>query len=164
MAAKDKKFEPVDHHLDLDEALPLHARDWTAQKIFGVLIFLLTVAIACGLFGGGPLSATTLEQSDVIVRYERFLRLSNETLLEVRAAAPENEIRFASAWLDHFKLDRVVPEPHAVRGMNGDIVYVFRGEGRTTMRFYLEPRRPGLTRSALGVNGRAFELTHFIYP
>ncbi|WP_134092040.1 hypothetical protein [Olivibacter sp. XZL3] len=163
----DNTVEKVDHSLTLEEDLKLHIRGWKTQKIGAVLILILMILAALGLFGEGLLSARKIVKEGVSVEYEYFLRYQKEMDIAFRLS-DQGDIRVAVPlqYLDRFKVARIVPEPNE-SVISGDyVIYTFRAEkkGKKLCRFYLQAQKPGSVKGSWKVNQQHFEMSHFIYP
>jgi hypothetical protein len=157
------RFERVDHSLELDESLHVHAAERVAQRIAGLLILAIVVVALLGLFGDGKLAGATVQGEAAILRYDRVLRSSKETALVVEIAG-DARVSVPFGYFRDFKLERVVPEPVETRIVDGAALYVFEAASAATLRFHFIPRKPGITDAVLTVNRDEFSVRQLILP
>lgn len=158
--------EKIDHSLELEEKLSHQIKGWKAQKICGILMMVVVLLTALGLFGNGILSKKEETKAGVNVRYERFLRYEREMTVSWRISG-QNEVRVSvpQHYLDLFKIEKVTPDAYEAAVANGQLTYTFKVKGEeAAIRFYLNPQKTGGAEGAWTVNGQAFQLSHFIYP
>lgn len=157
--------EPCDtSSLDLKEALSMQRVFWRLEwALFAVILLVMTASLA-GLFGGGWLSDTRAVRGDVSVRYERFVRLDNSTVVEVALA--DEEIAIARDYFSDFRLEQVVPAPSAQRIAGDEFVFTFDADaGRYTARFYLVPLNPlGWTAATIRSGDSRLDFSQFTFP
>jgi hypothetical protein len=130
------------------------------------------VAAALGAFGGGWLSDTEVTSADggLVARYERFWRSGTPFDLDVRwrAAPEESTLWIDTAYLDHFVVDVVNPQPARVALDGARIYYTFLIAAEAAAAhatFRLKPRGSGVFRGEIGVLGAsAVGVRQRIYP
>ncbi|WP_353130135.1 hypothetical protein [Parapedobacter pyrenivorans] len=159
--------EKIKHSLELDEKLSHQVKGWNAQKIGGMVIVLIIVLTALGLFGNGLLSSKKVVQHGANLQYERFLRYEKEA--DIRwwvSGGRETTFRIPVQYLDYFKIENVVPEGYETHISGGYLTYTFSTDqpAATIVHFYLMPQKIGNITGAWKVNDRDFRITHFIYP
>lgn len=128
-------------------------------------------AAALGAFGGGWLSETEIASGNggVTARYERFWRSGTPFDLEVvwRAEPGETTLWMDAAYLTHFVVETVTPEPARV-ALGGDrIFYTFLvAEGTSGQAgFRLAARESGSFGGELGlVGGESLPIRQRIFP
>ncbi|SFC35915.1 hypothetical protein SAMN05421747_10983 [Parapedobacter composti] len=165
MQARDT-IERVDHSLELEEKLDHQIKGWKVQRICGVLLLILIVFTALGLFGSGILSEREVKKNNMVVQYERFLRYENETTIGWLVRG-QDRINFLipQQYLNKFKVEKIVPDNYETILADGYIGYTFKvSTGETAIRFYLTPKKAGTMVDVWKVNGQSFEIAHFIYP
>jgi len=116
-----RDIEQVQHTIDMDEALPMHKIGWIVQRIGWVLVLLLLVLAALGLFGTGLLSHKQLQSGGNAIAYERFARYEANTALRFTAMHHNGEVmvQLPQQYLQHFTIESVIPEPQQVQSING---------------------------------------------
>ncbi|HXH06764.1 MAG TPA: hypothetical protein VNI83_09250 [Vicinamibacterales bacterium] len=160
--------------LVLDEDLAFQRRVWTIQRIGWVVLALLVVAGAFGLFGGGPISrASTGDPAGrLAVEYERFCRREATTTLTVRLReprAPEGaaSVVFAPAYLDAIAIEQVVPPPEGSEIRPDGVVFRFRpppNDMPMVVIFFLRVRRAGIVFGRLSSAGSSVTFRQLVYP
>src|SRR5690606_11947281 len=161
------QIETIKHSLDLDERLPHKIKGWKAQRLCSIIVLVVIGLTALGLFGGGPLSWREVKKPGIALQYEVFNRVDNEMDigLQVRTRRPL-EVALPMRYLDHFKVEKIVPDAYKSSISQGYVRYHFNGvsEGETIVRFFLSPKDVGTIEGVCQVDQQHFELTHFIYP
>ncbi|WP_353184361.1 hypothetical protein [Parapedobacter lycopersici] len=163
----DRQIEIITHTLELDENLTQQAKGWKVQKICGILIAAVIVLTASGLFGSGPLSWRKIEKAGVILQYETFGRVEKEADIRLQVDGGKAlAITIPMRYLDHFKVEKIVPDAYESRIAKGYVTYTFRGaiEGKNIIHFFLYPKKAGNIKGIWQVNQQHIQLTHFIYP
>lgn len=163
MSAEDR-FEQIDHSLELEESLHVHAAERVAQRVAGLLIVVIVAAALLGLFGDGRLAKATVEGESTTLRYDWILRSSKETVLEFDIAPGDAHVSIPIAYFNDFKLDRVVPEPVDTQIAHGDARFIFTTTSTATLRFHFIPSRAGASKTRLQVNGDTFSIRQRVLP
>lgn len=118
--------------LEIDEDIGFQEREWTAERIGWVALFVVVALALLGLFGNGPISWTsaTTEDGTMEVSFERFGRRGGSETLTVRvdgAAASEGawQVDIGRDYLGAVRVDAVTPEPDTVETVAGAVRYTF---------------------------------------
>jgi hypothetical protein len=132
----------------------------------------VSTAAALGAFGGGWLSDTEVSSADgaVVARYERFWRSGTpfDFQLAWRARPGEATVFIDTAYLEHFVVEVVMPQPLRVAFGAGRIYYTFAvaddaRSGQATFR--LAARESGAFGGQIGVaGGGSVAIRQRIYP
>jgi hypothetical protein len=142
------------------------------ERLGWLVIAAAVTAAALGAFGGGWLSETEVASADggVVTKYERFWRSGTPFDLQVtwRAQPGEATVWIGTAYLEHFVVDVVTPQPARV-AIGGDrISYAFLvepGAARAQATFRLAARESGSFGGELGVMGAgSVAIRQRIYP
>lgn len=159
-------MEKLKPSLQLEDEIELHEKGWIAQRIGWLLMFILLVSTALGLFGNGWLSDETLAIGDSQITYERFGRFELPMQLTIRAQADQGglTVSIPQSYLHCFNVSRITPEPSERKTVKGSIVYTFEGKDEIIAKFYLEPETTGTLRAGIRVNNSLFTPSHFIFP
>ncbi|NDW32747.1 hypothetical protein [Salipiger sp. PrR007] len=100
--------------LQIDEKRRLQSRLWSLQRL-GWLVFGVVVALALlGLTGsGGPLQKQVIEFTQAQVEMPRVSRWegADAVKLTFHTASDTPEFTLNQAFMDHFKIERIQPEP-----------------------------------------------------
>lgn len=166
MAYKKKIVEQIQHRLELDEHLKLHEKGWVIQRVGWIIMLLLVLAGAMGVFGSGIVSKQSPVIGGITVEYERFFRYEAEMKILVQSSAePVTSISFPQTYLKDFRIVRFVPDPHHNQSTPEDVVYFFQGGQNQIVSAYLIPKDYGSVKGQMKVNQRhVIHLAHFIYP
>lgn len=162
MALKD--IEKLEHSVEIEEFHRVHVWIWRLQYVFMALVILIAALTLAGLFGDGWLSRAKLTSAGASVSYQRFARFGKETLLQVGLPAGDRSVGLPLAYFERFKLDAVVPQPSGQRLEGNRVVFEFDAAGKTTVRFHLLPRRPGVVEAVITAGGVSFDLAQFTWP
>ena len=145
---------------------------WVTERIgWGLVVILMLLALA-GLFSMGPLSS--VEKSDesgaLTARYQYFHRSGAKDVMELTLVPLDGsgaQLRFDSAFLRAFTIERVQPEPREWRGEADGAALVFLPtEGRSfTVQISLLPEGMGSVRGRISLDRQAqLPVSVFIYP
>src|SRR5688500_16756978 len=83
----EHSIEQVHHTIEMDESMGLHKTGWAIQRVGWIVLFVIVVLAALGLFGSGILSQRTKEVSGNMIEYERYGRYENATYMHFKALA-----------------------------------------------------------------------------
>lgn len=146
--------------LDIDEDLAFQVKEWRAQRVGIVLLFLFVLGALLGLTGmGGPLSHGEAGDRDGAVRieYERVVRRGTiaTVTLHLRTSAPGDVHFWVSApYVEQVKIDAVAPQPHTVSVEPGRHVYAIRsGSPDATVVIEMEHKTIGRIQAEVGLVG-----------
>lgn len=161
-----KKPGQLKSSLELEEDYPLQQKGWLLQNLATFLIFIVILLTALGLFGNGLLSTKKSEANDIVVEYEKFVRNGGEAQLRfsMNRADTITYILFPLSYLDHFRIETIIPQPTSSEVQDGAVLYRFRTKQSTIITFNLSPQQTGSCEALLKVNDTNFSLTHFTYP
>lgn len=166
MSKEKHTVEVVKTDLEINEELRLHEKGWIVRKIGWVFIYLLVSLAAFGMFGDGILSHRKLTNGDTQIQYERFHRQEARMNIRFDIQQPQNNlvISFDNEYFRNFKVESIMPEPREVKILNGQVNYVFDSQGKSSIVFFMTPQELGTIQGSVHVNGKQFNLTHFIFP
>lgn len=158
--------------LEIDVDTRQQRRDWVIERLSWIVLTLLLIGIACGLFGrGGPLSTRTLvsTESGVEMQYERFIRYHSPDVLRmaINVVAPPVRLKIDNAYLRHIQIDNIAPRPAQEISEDGAVTYVFEARPQSSMQvtFYFSPEKFGHLDGWLSVNdGPRYAFSQFVYP
>lgn len=159
-----EEVEEIKPELEIDEQLELHKKGWVVQRIGWVIIFLVPVLGALGMFGEGVLSNSQEEKGGVEVGFERFYRYEKEMQITFTAAQHMPQISLSQDYLKNFRVVRIIPEPEHRLALADNIVYQFGGNNNRLVTIYAIPQTYGALSGAMAVNNQEFSLHHFIFP
>ena len=162
--AKDA-IEQIKPTLEIDEQIKLHKTGWVVQRVGWVLIFLLPVLGALGMFGEGFISSQKEKKGTIETEFDRFYRYEKEMPLSIKSQAEHMaQISLTQEYLSNFRVVRIIPEPEHRLAIGQDIVYQFGGNSNKHVTIYAVPQSYGSIRGVLNVNNQQFSLHHFIFP
>jgi hypothetical protein len=155
---------------DFQSEYRYHQREWVAQRIGWLLMFVALLAACIGVFGGGgPLTETTSSNGAQHIRYERFVRYSALTQLEVSVAdrqAGRLMLTIDEAYLQAFEIQSITPEPAAMEADSGQTTFAFDLKGSpASIMLRLKPERVGSHAGVIKVGSSAvMPVKQFVYP
>ncbi|WP_132052282.1 hypothetical protein [Pseudocnuella soli] len=160
------RFEEVHHSLDLDEDLKLHRKGWIAKPIGRAIIMVIVIAGALGFFGQGILSKKVLRQGSAMIQFDRFLRHNGEMdmLVSMTSVAGRSAVSFPLDYMQHLKVEHIVPQPEASFIRSGQVWYVFQTDQNLMAHFFIKPQTTGNLHGAVWINDQFIPISHFIYP
>ena len=157
-----------------DEDLRFQRRQWRVERIGWATMTVIIVAALAGFFGDGPLSRVTSMTSDgaIRVRYERFVRFSAPTTLEIHVAPSASgrpiHLRVSANYLSDMTPRSIAPHVSATSLADQDYVFSFNHLPSTVeskVELQLEPKAIGLVEGWVAVNdGTRLFIKQFIYP
>jgi hypothetical protein len=148
-------------------------REWHAQRIAWLVLFVVIVGAALGLLGPGPLSLSQAQSPDDAVQaeYYRFARRGGDGTVTVTVAAFLDwnvDVWWNSAYLEEMTVNGVTPEPDSVTAIDGRVRYRFLAEpgDQLTVTFDITPDGVGAKRAEIAVADGTQRVTYdqFIYP
>jgi len=161
-----KAIEEIKPELEIDEQLSLHKKGWVVQRMGWVLIvFMLPVLGALGLFGEGPLSQKKEIKGAYETEYERFYRYEKE--MQVLISSPTShvaEIALPQQYLKNFRVVRIIPEPEHRLAIGPNIVFQFGGNSNRLVTIYAVPQTYGSISGIMAINNQPITLHHYIFP
>lgn len=158
--------------LEIDDDQRQEHHEWTVQRIGQVLLLMLLVGIAFGLFGrGGPLSKVeTVSNKQILhIEYDRFMRYHSPDSLRFIIEAPFDNVRvnIDRKYLAHIRIEQISPQPEREIGGDSAITYVFNTQGKTKLHaaFHISPQKYGKLNGWVSVDdGPPLPINHFVYP
>ena len=90
-------------------------REWIAQRIGWVLLAMVLLAGALGLFGNGPLSHRTIGNAAATFEYQRFIRKDADARweLQLMGATPRGQVEIAvdAEFARNYEIRSIQPRP-----------------------------------------------------
>jgi protein-L-isoaspartate(D-aspartate) O-methyltransferase len=146
-------------------------REWAWQRVGWIALGLILVAGSSGIFGGGPLAETSVQNASGELKYQRFVRRHADAEWELRlrrgAASGHADIAFDASFASQFKIVGIQPEPTAASLSGGRWIYRFdvASADDAVVMFHIQPQHVGRHEGRISVNGAApFTLWQFTYP
>lgn len=165
---EEDNIERVRSIPQIPEDIGLQKIAWKIQKVCWVIIVVVMLLIAAGVFGNGPLSNVREIKKNITVEYERFSRHKGEikTTIHLTGVQQHVNVSIPVTYLSAFKLETVFPGSYESKIESGAVLYTFDSGNSTslTIHFFAHPEKSGLIRGNWIVNKAPFQLTHFIYP
>lgn len=153
----------------------LRRRAAVAQRVGWALLALILVMALAGLLGPGPLSRSAHSSADgrVTLEYDRFVRNTGSTMMQITARADPGDRGQARVWLSpdylsSMQIQQVVPDPDSWTSTTGGVVLAFpvdEAGSQVNVQVQMYPQRVGLVRGAVGdPAGEPIEFWQFVYP
>jgi len=164
--------DQTDNGIEIDEDLAFQEREWRFERIGWIAMFLVIILALAGLFGTGPLSASSAGNDGLTVDYQRFVRHQGQTEITVtidarHAVDGQVELTITGEYHDSLAIESVSPEPVEVRGDGNDVVYVFalaEGAGSIDVSFGATPRQIGPLPGEVAAGDATVTFFQFAYP
>lgn len=158
---------PIEEKLDLQ--LKFHRTEWRIQRIGWVFVGLFLALAFAGLFGNGPLSRAHADGPTGRVEYERFVRNGSPTEIVITPSGDSHgisRIEITAEYLEAVRVERITPEPAAVRIQGKRLVYEFAaGAPGASVSFYLDPQRLWRHTAQVTIDaGAPLEIWQLTYP
>ena len=162
----------AENSLHVEEDLAYQQREWLVERVGWIVMLLLILVAAAGLFGNGVLSrASVSDGKQVRIEYERFAHYLTPTSFKVhmRTTSKDKDIqlRVNNDFLQGIKIEKVVPEPIRVETGDKWLSYHFpvNTPGEVAIKFDLTPEMVGKL-SAVIATGSAEPLSfnQLVYP
>jgi hypothetical protein len=144
-------------------------RNWVFERAGWVVLGVVLIGAALGVFGDGWLSRGHLVDEALTVHYARFGRAHSPNDLVVEWQSPEQQgvLWISRSYLDGFSIEEIRPEPESASIGADRVAYTFRVQDATSarVRFTLRPERVGVVRGRLGSDGGAdVEIRQLVFP
>ena len=159
----------MEKKLQLNEDMPHHKRAWKIKRIaWGVMSFIILLAIL-GLMGGeGVLSKQELVTEDYKIEYEKYLRYKKNYELKFEIKNNPADTLFLEInnnYIDNFEIQDILPEPYEQVISGDDIKYSFLNEeDLSNIKFVLNPMRVKKVKAEIKVNDKEVSINQIIYP
>lgn len=118
--------------LEINQDVTHQEREWKAERIGWLLLAVVVLVAAAGVFGHGPVSWTSRSTADgsLAVSFERFGRRGGTQQLVVRADASAAvdgvwRLEISTDYIHDVTVDTLSPEPDSVESAPGSVRYTF---------------------------------------
>lgn len=161
--------------IEIEQDLDFQRRSWTVQRVSWIVMLLIAAAGLLGVFGGGVVAdATAGDRNELLVDYERLVRMSGAEKLAIsfgerapRAGATVS-LWLDREWLSRHKVHAIVPEPESTSVSADRVTYHFTakpGAPPSKVEFDLETMAFGSIRGKAGIpGGSTVTFNQFSYP
>jgi hypothetical protein len=150
---------------EIEKFISQQQKEWLLFRIAWVLMGLVLIAAALGLFGNGPVSKQTYAAHQVHITYQKFLRVDKAS--EIYIGVPEQgqvtTIGINNDYIQKVNIYQVVPQPAAVELRDNTLIYRFRSVSNGFITFYLSPQQMGSQPLEITVGGNKMRFNQFIY-
>jgi len=145
----------VKNILSLERDLPIEKREWPILRMGWVIMGLIVIGGASGLFGGGYLSHRKFTDKRTSVAYDKVLRysLSSEIIIESDKLSKDSSLVINSDYTKKIKIEEISPAPQSVKMEGNKIKYKFASVNSNSIVFYIKPIGRGKQQLLLELNG-----------
>jgi hypothetical protein len=152
--------------LQMEDEIALHEKGWIVQRVGWVILILLLVAAALGVFGDGVLSNRQESAGNVSISYQGFGRFESQTEIKINAESVQHGmiLRVPQNYLRVMEIEKVVPEPTSQKIQDDHVVLTLDAQQLAEVTVYLKPKTTGNVSASIHVNEARFNISHFIYP
>jgi hypothetical protein len=148
---------------------------WRFENVLYLLITLLLIAAVAGFTGRGPVSQAIagVPGSAVWAEYEKYARFRTPSMLAVHLGpdalhGAQAVVRLTGSIVDRVPISRISPQPQTVAPIPNGQQFTFpvaQPGDSATVRFVVEPAKPGLSQGTLATPGAPpITFSQFIYP
>ena len=139
--------------------------EWVAFCIFWILMSLVLVATALGLFGNGLLSNKTYTAKGNKIEYKKFMRVEKgtELLVHLNNAGENAKISLNNDYLKKVRIEQITPQPSKVELINNELIYTFSSIQKGFIVFYLIPQKMGSQQLRITIDGHQKSFDQYIY-
>lgn len=161
--------------LELEQDLGFERRSWRTQRVLRWLLLGFVACALAGVFGSGPFDRARAADASGQLRaeYPRFARRLSDWELALHvgpevARGGEFHVWLDRSFMEHFQLERALPEPERMSADGERLVVTFRREDNPVPALILvqmKARSTGRGEARLGlVGGPEIALRYFVYP
>lgn len=149
----------------LENQLEVEKAEWPFLRIGWVLMGVLVLMGALGLFGGGVLSYAEVGDNAVRIKYDKFLRysLNSEIVINAARLSSDSSLSINSSYVDKIKIEEILPQPQSVIHEGEKLRIKFNSIRGNNVILYIKPMRRGSQTLELDVNGLSFKMNQFIF-
>jgi len=145
--------------LEIDEDLNFQRKEWFAQRIGMIALWIFVIAALLGFTGmGGPFSRGDAgdRSGPVHVEYERYVRRGGLSTLTLHLRTAPGDVRFwvSAPYFQHVRVDSVAPTPQLVSVESDRHIYLIRtGSPDVTVTLKVEHESAGTLDAEVGLAG-----------
>lgn len=157
--------------IEIQQDLKHQNTAWQIRKIGFIIIFILIILAAAGLFGSGFLSYAEKGSKDASwIGYQRFSRTGSPAGLKMNFFNPGDSLILVSinnSFLKYIKIDRIMPQPVDEIALAEVTQFTFKTQSpsrRILIKFNYTPEKPGLYQSEIKYGKSKFIFKQLIYP
>jgi hypothetical protein len=158
------------HALATPEQLARMRRRWRLQHLGWALVAALVLAGAAGVFGSGPLSATTRSVDGLSLEFDRFIRrgapFTLTAVLTVPPGASEARLSLSRRYFDKIRIEAMLPSPIQVVSAPEVVTFVFAvadNASALTLDIHCEAREAGLLNAEVATGDSRLRFTQFAW-
>jgi hypothetical protein len=143
-------------------------RRWDVVQRVGRVVFVLAFAAAvAGIFGTGPLAHATASAPTFGVDYDRFLRSTQSSTLQVSPSTQQGgggDIAVSQSYANSIDVANVTPQPDSESSQSDRIVLSYQDRLPAQVEIQLFPRTIGVHEATIWVRGRPLSFHQVVYP
>jgi hypothetical protein len=151
-----------------DEDVRFEHRWHRVQRVGRAILVVCLVAAVLGIFGTGPLASATARApgGSFSVDYDRFLRTTQSTDLEISAQATHGPatVAVAQSYLDTTGITGVSPQPDSETARGDRVVLTWQGSLPDDIELQVAPQTIGVHRATIWVAGTPVRFRQVTWP
>ncbi len=146
-----------------------HKQGWRLQSIFHVVLLMVLVLGALGVFGNGLLSAAMCPlRAGGALQYDRFARLENTDPIRVLGGSRDSvpiSIAFPITFYKYYTVEAVEPKPIRIYTNKIWQTYAWPSAAAGSGIFFrIKAHKAGRHQYTLNVQGQACAFDQFVWP
>lgn len=171
--SRNQPDEERSRHSPVQENMSWQRLEWRIQRIGAVLLMIIVLAGACGLFSKGFLSNRTLTSDDgrLQVEYQRFGLFDSDMSMVIRELRTGNGplvITLSSEAMDNFQIQTLQPQPLRAVSTHHQMTISWPRdsvENGASVWIGLQPQKPGYYPITISTSeGSRVQFSQWIYP
>lgn len=142
-------------------------RRWhRVQRVGRALVGIALLAAIAGVFGTGPLAHATASAGSVQVDYDRFLRTTQSTHIQISSGSGGGPPRVTidQGYLSALDLSDVSPQPDSETARGTRLVLSYQGSLPAQIQIGLTPKTIGVHTAAIEVGATAVRFRQVVWP
>jgi hypothetical protein len=162
-------MQKVDTDLDLEDDVDYQKRSGVVKKILQGVLFLFILGGLSGVFGYGGWTRKYASGKNLIVEYEKFLRVTKNTPMVLFYKNNKDTIinvRINQPFFNSVNYKEIVPPPIYARSEGGKLTFTFAAAKGETHKiiFNTTGNKSGKSTAIISCGNETLTIEQFVYP